>query len=69
MLEETNKEVVFMATNLQNDLQRFIGDKMEVGDSAISLEQALEEFRAYQHRCWRGLRTILVNRSKRAAAW
>jgi hypothetical protein len=40
-----------MATDLQNDFQdfqRFIGDKMHVGESAISLEQALEEFRAYQ---------------------
>jgi len=40
-----------MATDLQNDFQdfhRFIGEKIDVGDSAISLEQALQEFRAYQ---------------------
>ena len=40
-----------IATDLKNDFQdfqRFIGDKMDVGDSAISLEQALAEFRAYQ---------------------
>ena len=40
-----------MATDLQNDFQdfqRFIGDTMDVGDSTISLEQALEKFRAYQ---------------------
>lgn len=40
-----------MATDLQNefqDFQRFIGDKMDVGDSTISLEQALQKFRAYQ---------------------
>lgn len=40
-----------MATDLRNDFQdfqRFIGHKMDVGVSAISLEQALEEFRVYQ---------------------
>ena len=40
-----------MATDLHNDFQdfqRFLGDKLDVGDSAISLEQALREFRAYQ---------------------
>ncbi len=40
-----------MATDLQNDFQdfqRFVGDKLDGGDSAISLEQALQAFRAYQ---------------------
>ena len=40
-----------MATDLQNDFQafeRFIGDKLEPGNSLISLEQVLGEFRAYQ---------------------
>ena len=40
-----------MATDLQNDFQdfqRFLGDKLDAGDSAISLEQALQAFRAYQ---------------------
>jgi len=39
-----------MATDLRDDfqdLQLFIGDKLDVGNSAISLEQALEEFCAY----------------------
>ena len=40
-----------MATDQQNDFQdfqRFLGDKLDGGDSVISLEQALREFRAYQ---------------------
>ena len=40
-----------MATDLPNDFQhfqRFVGDKLDGDDSPISLEQALEEFRAYQ---------------------
>lgn len=40
-----------MATDLPNDFQdfqRFIGDKLDGDDSPISLEQALEDFRAYQ---------------------
>ena len=40
-----------MASNLQNDFQdfqRFIGDKLDVGNSPTSLEEALREFRAYQ---------------------
>ena len=40
-----------MATDLQDDFrdfQRFLGDKLDGSDSALSLEQALREFRAYQ---------------------
>lgn len=40
-----------MATELQNELQdfqRFLDAKLVVTDSTISLEQALQEFRAYQ---------------------
>ena len=40
-----------MATELQNELQdfqRFLDGKLEVSNSTMSLEQALQEFRAYQ---------------------
>ena len=40
-----------MSTDLPidfQDFQRFIGEKLNVGNSAISLEQALDQFRAYQ---------------------
>lgn len=40
-----------MATELHNELQdfqRFLADKLVATSSTISLEQALQEFRAYQ---------------------
>jgi hypothetical protein len=40
-----------MATDLRGELEafhRFIGDKLGSGGSPISLEHALQEFRAYQ---------------------
>lgn len=39
-----------MVADLQHDFQafqRFLGVKLEAGESPASLEQALEEFRAY----------------------
>lgn len=40
-----------MASDLQSELEafrQFLGERLEGGNSATSLEQALEEFRAYQ---------------------
>ena len=40
-----------MVSSLQGELEafrQFVGDKVDNGNSAPSLEQALEEFRAYQ---------------------